>query len=215
MRRLALTLAVALATAVPALAQPTLTPSVRIINPGAATTLTITGPAGQSFALIGSTTWGGFSYAGVALSVGTDVQIVTIGTLDGSGQAVVPFTPPFPAQDRFYLQAVTSANGFATIAASNRVTLVNSQEARLFMPIGGLVNAAGTVIFASPGVSVSLAGNVFTIDHPNQFEFTNPIPVITPTGGATIQSLSTNASQTVVTLSGPGGIAFIIDQVRR
>lgn len=196
-------------------AQVTFTSSPLTVSPGNTATLTVNGTAGQSYAVIGSTTWSGFSYAGVNLAVGTDVIIIAIGTLDGSGQAVVPFAPPFPARDRFYLQAVTSSNGFATIVPSNRVTLVNLQAVRLSMPVGGLVNSAGTVVFASPGVTVAVAGNVITINHPNLFEYNNPIPIVSPTGGAAIQSISTNISQTVVTLTSPGGISFIIDQVRR
>ena len=88
------------------------------------------------FALIASTTNGGFSYAGVNLSVGTDVQILTIGALTAPA-VVVPVTLPFPARDRYYVQAVFTDNGFASISASNFVVLINYQAASLFMPIGG------------------------------------------------------------------------------
>lgn len=137
MTRLTLGIATVLMTATAAFAQPTMTASPIMPNPGVAVTLTVSGTAGQSFAVIGSTTWGGFSYAGVNLNVGT-------GVLNGSGQGPVSFTPPFPARDRHYVQAVTSTNGFATIAASGRLTLVNNEEARLAMPIGGMIRADGT-----------------------------------------------------------------------
>jgi hypothetical protein len=215
MRRLVLACAAVMAVATAASAQPTATPAANVVAAGGSTALSIQGTAGHQYAVIGSSTNAGFSYAGVALSVGTDVAILGVGALDGAGQASFTLTPPFPARDRFYVQVVTTADGFASIAASNSVVLLNNQEARLYMPVGGLVNSAGTTIFATPGVTVGLAGNVFTINHAGLFQFNNPIPLVTPTGGATVQSISTSASQTVVTLSGAGGIAFTIEQVRR
>ena len=115
MRRLVLAIAAVLTTAAAAIAQPTMTSSILMPNPGVAVTLTVTGTAGQSFAVVGSSTWAGFSYAGVDLGVGPDLQILGTGVLNGAGQGTLSFTPPFPAQDRYYVQAVTSANGFATI----------------------------------------------------------------------------------------------------
>ncbi len=215
MRRFVLACVAVVAVATAASAQPTASPSSNIVAIGGTSTLAITGTAGQQFAVIGSTTNSGFSYAGVALAVGTDVRILGVGTLDGAGQGSFVVTPPFPQVDRFYVQVATTGDGFATIAASNSVILINNQEARLYMPIGGLVNSAGTVISITPGVTVSLVGNVFTINHAGFFQYANPIPLVTPTGGATVQSIATSASQTVVTLSGPGGIAFTIEQVRR
>jgi hypothetical protein len=202
----------AMATA--AAAQPTMTASPLVSNPGAAVTLTVVGTAGQSFAVIGSTTWGGFSYAGVSLGVGTDVAILGIGALDGAGQGTVSFTPPFPARDRYYVQAVTSTNGFATIAASGRLTLLNNQEARLAMPIGGLIRADGTTAFLSPGVTVTKAGTAYTIDHPGLFDFV-PVPIVSVTGNTTITSIASTAAQTVVTLNAEGGIAFTVQAIRR
>lgn len=214
MTQLVLGVLTVLLTATAALAQPTVTASPIVPNPGVAVTLTVGGTAGQSFAVIGSTTWSGFSFAGVNLSVGTDVQILGVGTLDGAGQGVVSFTPPFPARDRFYVQAVTSANGFATIAASGRLTLLNNQEARLAMPIGGLIRADGTTLFLSPGVTVTKAGSVYTIDHPGLFDFV-PVPIVSVTGNTTITSIASSAAQTVVTLSADGGIAFTVQAIRR
>jgi hypothetical protein len=214
MRRFALAVAAIVFTASAAAAQPTITASPIVANPGVAVTLTVTGTAGQSFAVIGSTTWSGFSYAGVALSVGSDVAILGTGVLNGSGQGTVSFTPPFPARDRYYVQAVTSTNGFATIVASARLTLLNNQEARLAMPIGGLIRADGTTAFLSPGVTVTKAGSVYTIDHPGQFDFV-PVPIVSVTGNTTITSIATTAAQTVVTLSADGGIAFTVQSIRR
>lgn len=216
MRRFVLACAAVVSFAATAHAQPSLAAGSNSVNPGQAVNLTITGTAGQAFALIGSVTWSGFSYAGVSLAVGPDVQILTIGTLDGAGQAVVPFTPPFPARDRYFVQAVTSPSAaFATIVASNRVMLLNNQESRIYMPIGGLVQANGTPLFITPGVTVTKAGSVYTIAHSGFFEFNNPVPSITPSGGATITSISTNFTQTVVTLSADAGFSFTIQSVRR
>lgn len=215
MRRFMLALATLALTAVAASAQPTLTSSPLIVSPGASATLTVTGTAGQSFAVIGSRTWSGFSYAGVDLAVGTDVTILGVGVLDGTGTGSITFTPPFPAQDRFYVQAVTSSNNFGTITATNRATLISSQEARLYMPIGGLVAANGTPVFLSPGLTVSKSGSVYTFNHPGMFEYGNPIPTVSVTGNATITSIVANFSQTVITLSNDGGIAITIQTVRR
>jgi hypothetical protein len=62
--------------------------------------------------LIGSTVGSGFTYGGVPLAVGPDVVILAMGVLDGTGRAVVAFTPPFAGTtlDRYYLQAATSTS---------------------------------------------------------------------------------------------------------
>jgi len=83
------------------------------------------------------------------------------------------------------------------------------------MPIGGLVAANGTPVFLSPGLTVSKAGSVYTFNHPNMFEYLNPIPLVSVTGNATVTSISSTYAQTVVTLSSDGGIAITIQQVRK
>lgn len=215
MRRLILACAVLFTTAIAAQAQPTLSSTPLLVNPGGSATLTVTGTPGNSFAVLGSSTWGGFSYAGVELAVGTDVAILGAGVLDGSGNGSITFTPPFPARDRYYTHAVTSANNFATITPTNRTTLINIQEARLYMPIGGLVAANGTPVFLSPGLTVSKSGSVYTFNHPGMFEYGNPIPVVSVTGNATITGIQSSFAQTVVSLSNDGGIAITIQTVRR
>lgn len=215
MRRFLLVCTVIFFTAVAVQAQPTLSSSPLLVNPGTSVTLTVTGTAGQSFAIIGSTTWNGFSYAGVDLAVGTDVAILGVGVLDGSGSGSITFAPPFPARDRYFLQAVTSTNNFGTITPSNRTVLINNQEARLYMPIGGLVAANGTPVYLSPGLTVTKAGSVYTFNHPGMFEYGSPIPVVSVTGNATITSINSTFAQTVVTLSNDGGIAIAIQTVRR
>jgi hypothetical protein len=216
MRRLLLTLLGMMAVATAANAQVTLVPSSNVVGPGTNVTATVTGPAGQNFAVIGSNTNSGLSYAGVSLAVGTDVAVLGVGVLNGSGEGTVTFTPPFPARDRFYIQAVASpAANFTPLTASAGVVLMNNQEARLFMPIGGFIQANGNALFITPGVTVTKAGNQYTIAHPGLFALGSPLPNITPSAGATITSLSTNANQTVVTLSTEAGFVFTIEQVRR
>lgn len=111
-----------------AVAQPTIVASISTVVPGTAVTLTVNGPAGQHVAIIGSAVGAGFSYGGVALSVGTDVTIIALGVLDNAGVMAVGFTPPFrgTALDRFYVQAVTSAlPNFAPLQASAGLVLRN------------------------------------------------------------------------------------------
>jgi hypothetical protein len=93
-------------------AQPLLTLSTTVVAPGQPVTVTVSGGPGQFFAVIGSSVNAGFSYAGVALGVGPDVQIIQIGSLNGNGQASLSVVPPFTGTtfDRYYLQAVTSTN---------------------------------------------------------------------------------------------------------
>ena len=93
-----------LALGATAFAQPTLTLSADIVTPGLATVATVTGPAGQHFAVIGSSAKAGLSHAGVALAVGPDLAILALGVLDGTGQATINITPPFllTALDRYY-----------------------------------------------------------------------------------------------------------------
>lgn len=203
-----------LLTATSALAQPTVTASPLNPNPGQTVTATVRGQAGEGFAVIGSTTWSGFSYAGVELSVGPDVVILGTGVLNGAGEGSVSFTPPFPARDRYYVQGVTTTNNFVTINPSGRLTLVNNQEARVSMPIGGIVRADGVVLNLSPGMTVTKSGAVFTITHVGLFDFA-PVPIVSVTGNATITSISATAAQTVVTLSAEGGITFAIQAIRR
>lgn len=117
-----------LAAAGLAAAQPTLSASSTNVPPGTPVTLTVTGTAGHNFAVIASSVGSGFSYAGVALAVGTNVSIVATGVIGGGGTAVVGFTPPFAgsALDRFYVQAVTSPSAaFAPLQASAGVVLHN------------------------------------------------------------------------------------------
>lgn len=91
-------------------AQPQISLPTTVVSPGESVTVAVTGAPGEFFAVLGSTVNGGFSYAGVALGVGTDVVILAQGVLGGSGQVSVDVVPPFNGTllDRYYLQAVTS-----------------------------------------------------------------------------------------------------------
>ena len=188
-----------------------------IVAPGGTVNVTVTGSPGQNFAVIASTTNSGFSYGGVPLAVGADVEILALGVLGGTGQAIVPVTPPFPERDRYYVQGVLSASpDFLPPSPLNSVTLVNADPARVFMPIGGIVNANGTPAFVTAGVSVSrTAPGVYQIDHPGLFAIGTAIPSITPTGGTTVLAISTNANVTTVSLSGDAIFFFTIQSVRR
>jgi hypothetical protein len=107
---------VATASAQPQVALPT-----TVVAPGESVTVTVTGNPGAFYAVLGSSINGGFSYAGVALGVGTDVAILAQGVLGASGEAAVDVVPPFNGTllDRYYLQAVTSpARNFVPLQPS-------------------------------------------------------------------------------------------------
>ncbi len=148
------TLLAVLAVASPATAQTTLTSSARNVRPGAGVTLTVSGPPGHQFAVIASTVGAGMSFAGVALAVGSDLSIVAAGVLDGTGTAIVPFTPPFlfTTLDRFYVQAVTSPSAaFSPLSASPGVVLRNDD---LLSGVTGPAGPAGpTGSVGPPGAS--------------------------------------------------------------
>ena len=114
----------------PAEAQPSLTVSATVVNPGFGVTAAITGTPGQFFALVGSSVGSGLSYGGVALSVGADFVILAQGNLDSSGQAMVTLTPPFRGSvlDRYYLQAGTSSSpSFLPLAVSQGAVIRNGE----------------------------------------------------------------------------------------
>jgi hypothetical protein len=216
MYRLGLALSAILVYATVAQAQTISVPTF-VVDPGASINVTVTGTPGHNYALIGSITNSGFSYAGVNLAVGVDVVILAFGVLDSAGQAVVPFRPPFPTRDRYYLQAATSTNpNFIPLAPGNSISLINSELARLQIPIGGIISANGAAAFLSSGVTVTRTGpGVYQIDHPGLLGIPTPVPNVTVIGGATISTLATNANRTVVTLSTDAAFFFTIQAVRR
>lgn len=121
-------------------AQTTLTLSADNVAPGASVSAIVGGIPGQAFAVLGSSTRAGASHAGVALSVGPDVTILALGTLDATGQAAVNVTPPFlfTTLDRYYLQAATSPSAsFGTIVVSPGRVVRNADV------VGNLVGGQG------------------------------------------------------------------------
>lgn len=207
-------------TAAPALAQPlTITPSSYVVAANGTTTVQVDGPPGMFFALVASSTNSGFSYAGTALNVGPDVRVLAMGVLNPLTPSQVVVNPPFPQVDRLYLQAVLSPspNFFSLVATSNSVVLVNAQEARLFMPVGGAVSATGNLVVGSPGLTVAKSGSTYTISHTGMFAIPAIVPSVTVGGGsgATVTSLVSTADQTVVTLSADSAFWFTLQPVRR
>ncbi len=189
MHRLIVAVLATVACSAPALAQ-TLTPANFVVATGGSTTLTLNGMAGVQFAVIAGATNTGFSYAGVNLAVGTDVAILATGVLDGAGNA--------------------------TITPTNGIVLLNGQEARQYMPVGGVVSSAGAFLFGSPGVTVTKTGpGVYRLDHAGFFNIPAVIPSVTPFGSATVVSISANSNATTITLSGDAGFNFAIQPIRR
>jgi hypothetical protein len=143
---------------------PVVTPATDNVAPGASVSVTLTGTPGQNFALIGSSTNAGFSYAGVQLAVGNDVTILAQGVLDGTGQAVVSIRPPFQGTtlDRYYIQGVTSSSAvFQPLAASvGRVLRNQDLMSGLVGPAGptGPVGPTGPIGPAGPQGSTGPAG---------------------------------------------------------
>lgn len=119
---------------------PQLAVSNTVVSPGASVLVTLNGPPGQSFALVGSSTNAGFQFSGVQFSVGVDVAILSTGTLDSGGVAQLSVVAPFRGStlDRFYLQAAFSATpAFASLTLSNGVVVRNGDL------VGGLVGSPG------------------------------------------------------------------------
>lgn len=153
MSRVLTAFALLLVSALPAIAQPGLTLATDIAAPGQTVAATVNGTPGHSFAVIGSSVGSGFAFAGVSLAVGPDVVILGVGTLDGSGRAVVGVRPPFAGTtlDRFYVQAVTSASAsFVPLQASPGRIIRNADVASFAdsLPSGktlrGAFNIGGT-----------------------------------------------------------------------
>lgn len=110
-------------------AQPQIALSTTVVAPAEGVTVTVTGGPGEFYAVLGSSVNSGMSFAGVRLRVGADVAILSTGTLDSDGHAVVSIVPPFVGTtfDRYYLQAVTStSHRFETLEASDAAVVRNS-----------------------------------------------------------------------------------------
>jgi hypothetical protein len=109
-------------------AQPQVSLSQTVVTPGETIAVSIAGAPGASFALIGSTTDNGGSFAHESLKLERDAAVLTTGILDGAGQATVNVKPPFLGSvlDRFYFQAVTSFSPkFLTVESSTSAVVRN------------------------------------------------------------------------------------------
>ncbi len=98
-----------------------MTASLDVAAPGVPVSVTIVGPPGQYYALLGSSVGAGLTHAGVNLSIGVDFAVLAGGQLDETGEVVVSVIPPFlfTTLDRYDLQAATSPTiAFAPIALS-------------------------------------------------------------------------------------------------
>lgn len=140
LRSLLCTLALAATSSVSYAQSPQLALSSSIASPGSGVLASLSGPPGQSFALVGSSTNAGFTFAGVSFSVGADVTILAVGVLDINGTSQVSVVPPFRGStlDRYYFQAAFSPSAaFATVALSNSAVIRNADL------VGGLAGVAG------------------------------------------------------------------------
>ena len=187
------------------------------LSPGDPVTVTVNGPAGAQFAVIGSPTGSGFTYAGVNLSVGADVSILATGVIPGGGSASVVVTPPFTTRDRYFLQAATSTDGFASITPTNGTPVMLRDSLRIFQAVGGGVNPNGSGFALSPGVTVSRTGpGVYVVSFAGLFTGgTNQIPTVTSFCGASPTGFKSNTGQFTVTFPADCGFFFTATPVRR
>ncbi len=159
-RRLASGCGLVMCLSAVAAAQPTITSSATRVTPGATVTLTVDGTAGQHYAVIASAVGAGFSYGGVALAVGPDVQIISQGVIGMTGSVAIGFTPPFlgTTLDRYYVQAVTATNpSFVPPVPSAGLILRNADSAEPPMVIGGTTSLNGALATLVSGVNYIIA----------------------------------------------------------
>ncbi len=202
--------------AVPAAFAQSLNVSTASVVPGAAVVATVRGTAGQNFAVVGSIVNQGFTHAGVALNVGPDVTVLGIGVLDGTGTGTVTVTPPFPARDRYFIQAVVSATpGFVSITPTNYVGLFSTDVTKFLASVGGIVNPNGTTQSLSAGVTVTrTAVGTYRIDYPNAFGTTS-IPTFQPVGNRVMQNLNFSSVSATVVFDADCVFTFTVTPVAR
>ncbi len=147
-----------------AAAQPQISVSSTVAAPGQSVTVTVTGTAGELYAVLGSDVNTGTSFAGDKLKVAHDVAILATGTLDVAGRAAVTIIPPFIGSvlDRYYVEAVTSFSPrFETLESSPAVVIRNGDLVTgLQGPAGpaGPAGQAGPVGAAGPAGAQGLTG---------------------------------------------------------
>jgi hypothetical protein len=138
-----------------AAAQPRVTLSSTVVAPGESVAITITGAPGAFFALLGSSVDTGESFAHDRLKVGSDVTILSTGTLDGAGEATLNVKQPFlgTVLDRFYFQAATSfSSRFDTLESSPAAVVRNGDLVK------GLEGPPGPQGSAGPTGAAGAAG---------------------------------------------------------
>ena len=197
-RTLCAALGMVLAVGSVTLAQPTLSSSSTTASPGTAVILTVTGQAGQNFAIIGSTVGGGFSYGGTALAVGPDVIIIAQGTLTGASAAVA-FTPPFQGTsiDRYYVQAATSAApSFVPLQASAGLILRNTDAA----PATEMGSAATGSVTLVAGTNYVITTPAFVADRDVRCLVTSSVQAIP--GGPVTANLNIASVRNAVSRNG-------------
>lgn len=138
-----------------AAAQPQISISPTVAAPGASVTVTVVGAPGAFYAVLGSTVNSGDSFAGDHLKVSKDAALLTTGSLDGNGQAVVDVIPPFVGSvlDRYYLQAATSFLPKFDALESSAAAVVRNGDL-----VTGLQGPQGPIGPAGPAGPVGPAG---------------------------------------------------------
>ncbi len=111
-----------------------------VVTPGAALAITVVGPPGHYFAVLGSTVGSGLAFAGQSFAVGSEFVVTASGRLDDTGRVTVTRVPPFQftTLDRYYLQAVTSASPTFVPALLSPGRIVRNADV-----VGGLSGPAG------------------------------------------------------------------------
>ncbi len=132
---------------------PSLRVSRVVVPAGQTTTATITGAPGAAYALVGSPKGAGLVFGGLNLAVGNDFVLISRGTLDASGAAIVTVTPPFLGSelDRYYIQAATSASAaFQPLEVTAGVVLANGDLSALGTGAQGPAGPQGRKAFKAP-----------------------------------------------------------------
>lgn len=177
-----------------AAAQPTITSSAINVTPGDTVTLTVSGTAGQNYAVIASAVGAGFSYGGVALAVGPDVQIISQGVIGGTGSVAIGFTPPFlgTALDRYYVQAVTATNASFVPPVPSEGLILHNAEA--LTPSGQMgSNSANVNAQLVLGSNYVYSVPPFVVDRTGTCFVTTEVQVSQASGGPVVPIGSTIA----------------------
>jgi hypothetical protein len=187
-----------------------------IVTPGSSVVATVTGAPNTNYAVIGSVTNQGFSFAGTPLAVGPDVAILAVGVLGGTGTATVTLTPPFPGHSQYFVQLVTSTSAsFVPVFPRESLALMSSDLARVVLPAGGVVHANGSTAQLSPGVVVTRDGvGIYRIAYTSLFA-TNIVPTFVPVGDRFIRSMTFGAVFATVEFDDDCDFYFTLTPVRR